>query len=87
MGDNFDIRKWNLERYLNENKESLSEGSLANYYNRSEDQIRLTAKKIDNMLQQLTTDEEKLDILVDLITDLVEEYASARVDNYRSERY
>jgi hypothetical protein len=87
MKDNFDVHKWNLERYLNENKEPLAEYSLANYYNRSENQIRLTAKKIDNMLQQLTTDEEKLDILVDLITDLVEEYASERVDNYRSERY
>ena len=87
MKDNFDVYKWNLERYSNKNREPLAEGSLANYYNSSEDQVRLTAKKIDNMLQQLTTDEEKLDILVDLITDLVEEYASERVDNYRSERY
>jgi hypothetical protein len=47
----------------------------------------LTAKKIDNMLQQLTTDEEKLDILVDLITDLAEEYATQSVDNYNAERY
>ena len=87
MKDNFDIRKWNLERYLNENKESLSEGSLANYYKNYDVPTRSAAKKIDNILQQLTTDEEKLDILVDLITDLVEEYASERVDNYRSERY
>jgi isocitrate dehydrogenase len=84
MKDNFDVHKWNLERYLNENKEPLAEDSLANYYNRSEDQVRLTAKKIDNMLQQLTTDKEKLDILVDLITDLAEEYASERVDNYNA---
>ena len=84
MKDNFDIRKWNLKRYLNENKKPLSEDSLANYYNRSEDQVRLAAEKVDNMLQQLTTDKEKLDILVDLITDLAEEYASERVDNYNS---
>jgi hypothetical protein len=84
MKDNFDIRKWNLKRYLNENKKSLSEDSLANYYNRSEDQVRLAAEKVDNMLQQLTTDKEKLDILVDLITDLAEEYASERVDNYNA---
>ena len=84
MKDNFDVHKWNLERYLNENKEPLSEDGLANYYNRSEDQVRLTAKKIDNMLQQLITDKEKLDILVDLITDLAEEYARERVDNYNA---
>jgi isocitrate dehydrogenase len=84
MKDNFDVHKWNLERYLNENKEPLSEGGLTNYYNRSEDQVRLAAKKIDNMLQQLITDKEKLDILVDLITDLAEEYASERVDNYNT---
>jgi len=84
MKDNFDIRKWNLERYLNENKESLSEGSLVNHYKNYDTPTRSAAEKIDNILQQLTTDKEKLDILVDLITDLVEEYASERVDNYRS---
>ena len=87
MKDNFDIHKWNLERYLNENKEPLAEGSLANYYNRAENPVKLAAEKIDNMLQQLTTDEEKLDILVDLITDLAEEYATQSVDNYNAERY
>ena len=84
MKDTFDIHKWNLERYLNENKEPLAEGGLANYYSRSEDHVRLIAKKIDNMLQQLITDKEKLDILVDLITDFAEEYGSERVDNYNA---
>jgi hypothetical protein len=87
MKDNFDVYKWNLERYSNKNREPLAEGSLANYYNRAENPVKLAAEKVDNMLQQLTTDKEKLDILVDLITDLVHEYSIESVDNYNAERY
>ena len=87
MKDNFDIRKWNLERYLNENKEPLAEYSLANYYKNYDAPTRSAAKKIDAALQNLIKDKKELDNVVDLITDLVDEYATERVDSYSSERY
>jgi len=68
-------------------KNILNESSLANYYNRSNSDTRSAAKKVDAVLQNLIKDKKELDKVVDLITDLVDEYATQRVDNYRSERY
>jgi hypothetical protein len=65
-------------------KHILNESSLANYYNRSDTPTRSAAKKVDASLQKLITDKKELDKVVDLITDLVDEYAKQRVDNYRA---
>jgi hypothetical protein len=68
-------------------KNILNESSLANYYNRYDAPTRSAAKKVDAALQNLIKDKKELDSLVDLITDLVDEYATERVDSYSSERY
>ncbi len=68
-------------------KNILNEGSLANYYKNYDAPTRSAAKKVDAALQNLIKDKKELDSLVDLITDLVDEYATERVDSYSSERY
>jgi hypothetical protein len=73
MKDTFDIHAWNKKRYLNEDKEQLSEGGLTNYYSNSNKDTRLAAEKVDDALQQLNPSEEQLEALVLLITDLADE--------------
>ena len=85
MKDTFDIHAWNRKRYLNENEKPLSEGGLTNYYNRANSEVQSFAKKIDDALQQLTTDEKQLEELVRLITDLADEYADERLNDYKEE--
>jgi HPt (histidine-containing phosphotransfer) domain-containing protein len=68
-------------------KNILNEGSLTNYYSRSETPTKAAAKKVDAALQKLTKDKKELDMLVELITDLVDEYAIQRVDDYQAEKY
>ena len=68
-------------------KNILNESSLANYYNRYDAPTRSAAKKVDAALQNLIKDKKELDKVVDLITDLVDEYASDSVDSYKSGRY
>jgi len=82
MKDTFDIHAWNKKRYLYEDKELLSEGGLTNYYNRSNKDTRLAAKKVDDVLQQLNLNGEQLEALVRLITDLADEYAQEYLDNF-----
>ena len=67
--------------------ESINEGSLANYYKNYDAPTRSAAKKVDAVLQNLTKDKKELDNVVDLITDLVDEYATERVDDYQAEKY
>ena len=85
MKDTFDVYAWNKNRYLNENKEPLSEGSLTNYYSNSNSEVQSFAKKIDGILQQLNPSEEQLEALVRLITDLADEYADERLNDYKEE--
>jgi hypothetical protein len=86
MKDTFDIHAWNKKRYLYEDKELLSEGGLTNYYNRSNKDTRLAAKKVDDVLQQLNPSEEQLEALVRLITDLADEYAQEYHYNFEQGR-
>ena len=86
MKDTFDVYEWNKNRYLNENKEPLSEGSLTNYYSNSNSEVQSFAKKIDGILQQLNPSEEQLEALVRLITDLADEYAQEYLDNFEQGR-
>jgi hypothetical protein len=68
-------------------KNILNEGSLANYYKNYDAPTRSAAKKVDAALQNLIKDKKELDKLVELITDLVDEYAIQRVDDYQAEKY
>ena len=86
MKDTFDVYAWNKKRYLYEDKELLSEGGLTNYYNSSNKDTRLAAKKVDDVLQQLNLNGEQLEALVRLITDLADEYAQEYLDNFEQGR-
>lgn len=72
-----------FNEFLNEG--TLNEGvaSLDSYYSNSDKSIREYAKKIDAILNQeiksLSTKKE----IIDLITELVDEYASEYADNKR----
>lgn len=71
----------NLNTYV----EFLNEGidTLANYYSNSDKSIQDAAKKIDAILnKEIKSASVKKEIL-DLITDLVEEYAVEYHDNAR----
>ena len=86
MKDTFDVYAWNKKRYLNEDKEQLSEGGLTNYYSNSNSEVLSFAKKIDGILQQLNPSEEQLEALVRLITDLADEYAQEYHYNFEQGR-
>ena len=63
----------------------LNESGLTNYFKRSNSDTKSAAKKVDDVLQQLTTDKKALDNLTRLITDLADEYANDRLDAYKEE--
>jgi len=65
-----------------ENKKQINEGTLSGYYNRSESSTRTAAKKVDDLLKTLVSDKKELDKLTDLITDLADEYAQERIDDW-----
>jgi hypothetical protein len=66
-----------------ENKEEIiTEGTLSNYYSRSESSTKSAAKKVDDLLKTLVSDKKQLDKLTDLITDLADEYAQERIDDW-----
>lgn len=67
-------------------KAKMNEGSVSNYYSRSESPVRAAARKIDDFLKTLITDKRQLDKLTDLISDLVDEYADERVDNWEMDK-
>ena len=63
-------------------KAKINEGSVSNYYSRSESPVRAAAKKIDDFLKTLITDKKELNKLTDLISDLADEYAQERIDDW-----
>ncbi len=65
-----------------ESKKQINEGTLSSYYNRSESSTRTAAKKVDDLLKTLVSDKKELDKLTDLITDLADEYAQERIDDW-----
>jgi hypothetical protein len=67
-------------------KESVNESNLYNYYNRAEPSVKNAAKKVDVVLQKLIKDKNELNKLVELITDLADEYAEERIDNWEAEK-
>jgi hypothetical protein len=75
----------NFNEFLNEDVNPLNEGvaSLDSYYKNSEKSIRDSAKKIDAILnKEIKSDSTKKEIL-DLITDMIEDYAVEYHDNAR----
>ena len=65
-----------------ENKKQIKEGTLSGYYNRSESSTKSAAKKVDDLLKTLVSDKKQLSKLTDLITDLADEYAKERIDDW-----
>jgi uridine kinase len=79
----------NFKEFLNEDEKLLNEGvaSLDSYYKNAEKSVRDSAKKIDAILnKEIKSDATKKELL-DLITDMVEEYAVEYADNRDQERY
>jgi len=79
----------NFNEFLNEDVNPLNEGvaSLDSYYKNSEKSVRESAKKIDAILNKEIKSDSIKKALLDLITDMVEEYAFEFADNRDQERY
>ncbi len=74
-----------FNEFLNENDESINEGiaSLANYFSNSEKDVIDIAKKIDAILnKEIKSASAKKEIL-ELISDLTNDYAVEYHDNAR----
>lgn len=74
-----------FKKFINENEEPLNEGvaSLYSYYKDYDKSITDVAKKLDAVInKEIKSDAVKKEIL-DLITDLVDEYAFEFADNKR----
>lgn len=78
--DEYAQERINLWDYDKLHEKKINEGTLSNYYSRSESPTRNAAKKVDDLLKTLITDKRQLDKLTDLITDLADEYAEERID-------
>ena len=80
-----EIKKRGLKESVTESTINEGVASLDSYYKNSEKSVRDSAKKIDAILnKEIKSDSTKKEIL-DLITDMVEEYAVAYSDNQKME--
>ena len=78
-----EIKKRGLKESVTESSVNEGVASLDSYYKNSEKSVRDSAKKIDAILnKEIKSDSTKKEIL-DLITDMVEEYAVEYHDNAR----
>ena len=82
-----EIKKRGIKESVTES--TINEGimSLSTYYKDWDKSVKDPAKKIDDILnKEIKTDATKKELL-DLITDMVEEYAVEYADNRDQERY
>lgn len=79
-----EIKKRGLKESVTES--TINEGveSLAHYYSNSEDIVKDSAKKIDAILNKEIKSDATKKALLDLITEMVEDYAVEYADNKRS---
>ena len=76
-----------VQSYITESSVNEGVASLDSYYRNAEKSVRDSAKKIDAILnKEIKSDATKKELL-DLITDMVEEYAVEYADNRDQERY
>jgi hypothetical protein len=82
-----EIKKRGLKESVTESTVNEGVASLDSYYKNAEKSVRDSAKKIDAILnKEIKSDATKKELL-DLITDMVEEYAVEYADNRDQERY
>jgi hypothetical protein len=82
-----EIKKRGIKESVKESIVNEGVASLDSYYKNSEKSVRESAKKIDAILnKEIKSDATKKELL-DLITDMVEEYAFEFADNRDQERY
>ena len=82
-----EIKKRGLKESVKESTVNEGVASLDSYYKNAEKSVRDSAKKIDAILnKEIKSDATKKELL-DLITDMVEEYAVEYADNRDQERY
>ena len=76
----------NFDEFLNEDEKPLNEGvaSLDSYYSNAEKHVRESAKKIDAIINKEIKSDATKKALLDLITEMVEDYAVEYADNRRS---
>lgn len=78
----------NFEDFINENQ-PINEGimSLSAYYKDWDKEIKVPAKKIDDLLNSEIKSDSAKNAILDLITDLVDEYAIAYSDSQQQNGY
>ena len=78
----------NFEDFINENH-PINEGimSLSAYYKDWDKEIKAPAKKIDDLLNSEIKSDSVKNAILDLITDLVDEYAIAYSDSQQQNGY
>ena len=79
-----------FEEFLNEDEKPLNEGidkGLDYYYSNSEKPVRERAKKIDAILNKEIKSDTTKKALLDLIKEIIEDYAIEYADNRDQERY
>jgi hypothetical protein len=82
-----EIKKRGIKENVTESSVNEGVASLDSYYKNAEKSVRESAKKIDAILnKEIKSDSTKKELL-DLITDMVEEYAFEFADNRDQERY
>jgi len=64
----------------------LSEMGVSNYYSRAEAPTKSAARKVDQIINGLTSDKKEIAKLVDAITDLADAYAEERIENYEADK-
>ena len=76
----------NFDEFLNEDEKPLNEGidkGLDYYYSNSEKPVRERAKKIDAILNKEIKSDTTKKALLDLIKEIIEDYAIEYHDNAR----
>ena len=82
-----EIKKRGIKESVTESVVNEGVASLDSYYKNADKSVRDSAKKIDAILnKEIKSDSIKKEIL-DLITDMVEEYAVEYADNRDQDRY
>lgn len=66
--------------------EEINEAGVSNYYSRAEAPTKSAARKVDQIINGLTSDKKEIAKLVDAITDLADAYAEERIENYEADK-
>lgn len=79
-----EIKKRGIKESVTESTVNEGVASLDSYYSNAEKRVRESAKKIDAILNKEIKSDATKKALLDLITEMVEDYAVEYADNRRS---